>query len=106
MTEHKREYNKLVRDRIPEIIKQDGQTPYTHTASGLELEKALWKKVEEEIKEFQVSKDPRELADILEVIYALANFYGVKPDELESIRKQKAKERGGFCQNIILERVE
>jgi len=99
-------YNKLVRDLIPEIIQQDGKTPYFHNASGLELEAALKQKLDEEVREFQESNNPKELADILEVIYTIASFYGIKPDELESMRKQKADERGSFFKSIILEKVE
>jgi predicted house-cleaning noncanonical NTP pyrophosphatase (MazG superfamily) len=99
-------YAKLVRDRIPEIIRRDGRVPYTHRVSGSELESALWNKLDEEIGEFRQSGDTKEFADILEVIYALANFYGVKPSQLDAIRERKAEERGGFSQGTILDKIE
>ncbi len=99
-------YDKLVRDKIPEVIRRDGGVPYTHFATGSELEASLWNKLDEEVAEFQESRDVRELADVLEVVYALADFYGVKPEELEKRRQEKFSERGGFYLGIILERVE
>ncbi len=117
------EYNKLVRDKIPEIIRADNKTPYTHKVSGSELEDALQKKLTEEIREFRKSRTMEELADILEVVealiqinheympertrvYSIANNYNITKMELESIRANKAKERGTFSQGIILEYVE
>lgn len=99
-------YNKLVRDGIPSIIRQDGKTPHTHIANGDELEKALLEKLLEEANEFQSSNDPAELADIQEVVSALASYYGITPQELEAKRRHKADERGTFSQGIILEYVD
>ena len=99
-------YTKLVRDGIPNIIRRDGKTPHTHIAQGSELESALLEKLLEEVLEFQQSKDPSELADVQEVVYAIASFYGIKPQELDAKRKQKADERGAFSQGIILDYVD
>lgn len=100
------EYHKLIRDKIPDVVRNDGRTPHTHTATGSELESALWKKLDEEVAEFQESKNPEELADILEVVYALSNFYNVRPNELEKMRQKKYEERGGFYLGLILEKIE
>lgn len=96
-------YNKLVRDKIPEIIRQKGGKAITHIASDEKFAEKLLEKLNEEVAEFQKENKPEELADILEVIYTIAEGQGVTPEELERIRKNKADERGGFKQKIILE---
>ncbi len=96
-------FNKLVRDRIPEIIRSKGKTPIIHIASDEEYEKKLRAKLQEEVDEFLQDPDKEELADILEVIYALCDLYGVSRDKLEEFRAKKARERGGFKKKVILE---
>lgn len=99
-------YDKLVRDRIPEIIERNGERPVTHVAVGDEYEQRLAEKLDEEVAEFHESGDTAELADVLEVAYALADSVRVSRDELERIRAEKADDRGGFDEGIVLERVE
>ncbi|SIR26325.1 Predicted house-cleaning noncanonical NTP pyrophosphatase, all-alpha NTP-PPase (MazG) superfamily [Haladaptatus litoreus] len=99
-------YDKLVRDRIPEIIEKNGDTPKTHVADDAEYERRLGEKLDEEVAEFHESGDPEELADVLEVVYALADCTDVTSDQLERLRAEKADERGGFSDGIVLERVE
>ena len=89
-------YNKLIRDKIPEIIKERGAKFSVHHADDKEYLQKLKEKLEEEVQEFLESEETEELADILEVIYALAKTKGVDKDGLEKIRMQKEKERGGF----------
>lgn len=101
-----KEYNKLVRDKIPEIIEQDGEKPIIRTVETEEYEKALVQKLYEEIKEFEKNPTEEEIADILEVLYAICDFKGFKRDEVEKLRIEKAKKRGGFKKRIILERTE
>lgn len=96
-------FNKLVRDRIPEIIIANGDTPITHIADDAEYRQALRTKLREEVDEFIESEDVKELADILEVVYAFANDLSVGIDEIESIRREKAEKRGAFHGRIILE---
>jgi len=96
-------YNKLVRDKIPEIIKQKGETPVIHEADSEEYFKKLKEKLEEEVNEFLESEKEEELADIIEVIYALGDAKGISVYELEDLRKKKAKERGSFRKKIILD---
>ncbi|WP_407661622.1 hypothetical protein [Haladaptatus caseinilyticus] len=103
---HVTRYDKLVRDRIPTIIEANGEDPTTHVADDAEYPRRLREKLNEEVAEFHESADPQELADILEVVYALADHAGFSPDELERLRSEKADERGGFEDGIVLERVE
>ncbi|MBR9701670.1 nucleoside triphosphate pyrophosphohydrolase [Candidatus Pacearchaeota archaeon] len=98
-------YNKLVRDRIPEIIRAKGKTPLTHIADEEEYWMKLKEKLREEVGEFLNEDDKEELADILEVIDAICEFKGFDKDKLESIRKRKSEERGGFKDKIILDEV-
>ncbi|MEK7202040.1 MAG: nucleoside triphosphate pyrophosphohydrolase [Patescibacteria group bacterium] len=99
-----KEYNKLVRDRIPEIIAAKGGESETHIATDEEYRQKAIEKLQEELAEFLESKDPEELADLLEITYAVAESLGVSKDELEAMRLKKANERGGFAKRVILER--
>ena len=96
-------YNKLVRDKIPQIIKQNGDTPVTHIADNNEYWKKLLEKLQEEVDEFVKDNNENELADILEVVYALGDLLNIDQPALETIRKQKAAKRGGFKDKIILD---
>ena len=99
------EYNKLVRDKIPEIIKNSSKIPIIHAANDEEYLEKLKEKLQEEVKEFLEEDNIEELADILEVIYALKDFK-FKQEDLEEIREKKKEQRGGFKDKIILEKVE
>ena len=97
-------YDKLVRDRVPGIIRDNGGTTVTHVATSDEYVRALKAKLQEEVNEFLESgTDVRELADIMEVVYALARHMGVDADRLDALRLRKLADRGGFTQRIILE---
>ena|SRR3989442_12102539 len=97
---------KLVRDRIPELISIEGRIPQYHTIESGELYlQALIEKLDEEIKEFEESKNLDELSDILEVVYALAAYLGVEPMEVEAIRQKKRSERGGFDRRVFLDKI-
>ena len=98
-----KKYNKLVRDKIPQIIENNGATSTTHIASDEEYNKKLKEKLSEEVTEFLEDSNPEELADILEVILALSSSLGVNKEELEQIRKEKAEKRGAFKEKIILD---
>lgn len=99
-----KEYNKLVRDRIIEIIEGKGQVAEYHTATDDEYRQKAIEKLQEELAEFLESKDPEELADLLEIIFAVADSLGVGKDKLEKLRLNKATDRGAFTKRIILER--
>lgn len=98
-------YNKLVRDRIPEIIKNAGKIAEYEVLSQADYAKMLEKKLDEETAEYHASKNVEELADILEVLYALAESSGYSADELERLRARKAQERGGFKKRLFLKKV-
>lgn len=95
-------YNKLVRDRIPEIIEAQGEKPITRVMDEEEYTVCLEKKLEEEVAEYLESKELEELADVLEVIYALCEMQGHSVDELMQIYEKKHMERGGFSKRIFL----
>ncbi|MCX4663722.1 hypothetical protein ACIBCB_09405 [Streptomyces uncialis] len=95
---------KLVRDRIPQIIREDGAEPVIYTAAPEEYRDRLRDKLGEEVAEFLEADDesaPEELADVLEVVRALAADLGIDANQLEKIREAKAGERGGFAERIV-----
>ena len=96
------QYDKAIRDKIPEIIQKDGHSCSVKTLSNEEFLEHLEKKLSEEVAEYQNDKNPEELADILEVIYRIAQLKGVSKEELEKIRIKKSEERGGFEKNLFL----
>ncbi len=106
-TSSSRRHDKLVRDRIPEIIRARGATPITHVAGDVEYDERLRAKLREEVEEFLASETPQhaieELADIQEVIRALCVLLGTTSESIEAIRQSKAEARGGFEERIVLE---
>ena len=98
-------YNKLVRDRIPEIIESNGKKCVYSTLSDEEYLAMLDAKLNEELVEYQESKSMEELADLLEVIRAVAAARGSSIEEVEAIRRDKADKRGGFEKKILLSEV-
>lgn len=99
-------YNKLVRDNIPQIIQNSGKTCKVSVLSDLEYLQYLNAKLQEEVEEFLQSGEVEELADIAEVIYALAVAKGCSLAELDAIRQQKAITNGAFSQKLFLEWVD
>ena len=103
-------YNKLVRDRIPEIIEKAGKTYTSRILTQDEYIEALRKKSYEELEEYMNASDNdsalEELADLLEIIHALAEAHGSTAEEVEEIRVKKAIERGNFKEKILLIEVE
>jgi len=95
-------FNKAIRDKIPEIIQKDGHTCNIQTLSDEKFLVEIEKKLSEEVTEYQNDKNPEELADILEVIYAIAQLKGISKEELEKIRIKKLQDRGGFEKNLFL----
>ena len=95
-------YNKLVRDLIPEIIEASGKECRTRVLSDEEYLKMLDAKLDEELTEYHKDQNIEELADLLELIYAAATARGYTLDELESVRAEKAKNRGGFEKKVFL----
>jgi predicted house-cleaning noncanonical NTP pyrophosphatase (MazG superfamily) len=95
-------YNKLVRDKIPGIIEDQGQTPQIRTLSDEEYLLHLEQKLDEEVGEYHKDKTPEELADILEVVYALAATAGCSKRQLMDLYQQKHDARGGFEKRYFL----
>lgn len=97
-------YDKLVRDNIPEIIESKWEQAITHIADEQEYRKKLGEKLHEEADElFDGTNIIEELADIQEVIYAIAEYKWISKDEIEKIRLEKLEKRWGFNKRIILE---
>ena len=97
-----RKYNKLVRDRIPEVIMSSGQKCKTRILADEEYLRMLDAKLDEELAEYHKDQNIEELADLLEVIRAAAIARGYTLEELESVRAEKAEKRGGFEKKIFL----
>ena len=97
-----KQFNKLVRDKVPQIIEQSGGTPCIRILSDQEYFDALEAKLDEEMGEYHRDKTVEELADILEVVYALAATSGCSREQLEQVYFEKHRERGGFDRKIYL----
>ena len=93
---------KLVRDRIPEIIKNAGKRPIIEILSQEEYLKELDKKLNEEVAEYQADKSIEEMADVLEVLFAICEARGHSLEELLQVREDKREKRGGFKDKIYL----
>lgn len=100
------EYRKLVRDGIPDLIRQKGQKAVTTVLSHGEYALRLEEKLDEEVAEFHESKELEELADILEVVYALSEATGHSVSALQEAYQRKHRERGGFADRLFLCSVE
>lgn len=103
-------YNKLVRDKLPEIIGSAGQKCSCKVLNDDEYIKALQKKCYEELDEYVSSatntEAMEELADLLEIFHSLADYHGISIEQIEEIRKRKREQRGGFQDRIFLIEVE
>jgi predicted house-cleaning noncanonical NTP pyrophosphatase (MazG superfamily) len=103
-------YNKLVRDKIPQIIDSKGKVFSTKTLNDEDYIKYLKEKAYEELDEYFVAltdaEAVEELADLLEVIRALAKQHGSTIEGVEAVRKDKAVKRGGFNEKVFLIEVE
>ena len=95
-------YNKLVRDKIPQIIEDKGGQAQIRILSDEEYRIYLEAKLDEEVGEYHRDQTPEELADILEVVYALTENLGYSQEELQALREKKAAERGGFRDRVFL----
>ena len=91
---------KLVRDKIPQIIKDAGKTPIIEILSDEDYLKELDKKLNEEVAEYQADKSIEEMADILEVLYAICEARGYSVEQLMQVKAKKQEERGGFADKI------
>lgn len=98
-------YNKLVRDKIPEIIEADGKCCKTEILSDEEYINMIDAKLDEELAEYHEDQNIEELADLMEVIYAAAEARGYSVEELEAVRLAKGEKRGTFKEKILLREV-
>lgn len=98
-------YNKLVRDRIPDIIEKSGKKPVVEVLGSEAYKKYLDEKLGEELKEYLDDDSVDELADMVEVIYAILKYKGIDMSDFENIRKKKAIERGAFDRRLLLREV-
>jgi len=95
-------FNKLVRDKIPEIIKADDKECETRVLDDKEYLLSLNKKLDEELREYYETESIDELADMAEVIFAIVEQYGMSIQEFERLRLSKREKRGGFDQKLFL----
>ncbi|MGB8908314.1 MAG: nucleoside triphosphate pyrophosphohydrolase [Candidatus Cybelea sp.] len=101
-----KKYGKLVRDRVPEIIKGSGKLVVWRELRAAEFRLALKAKALEEAGELVDASDDAllaELADLSEVIEGILHAYNLSREDLEKVRKKKNQERGGFTRGIFLE---
>lgn len=103
-------YTKLVRDLIPQIIEADGKACVVRKLDDRDYITEVNKKMHEELAEYEeadtVEDSVEELSDLLELIHAAAAYHGVTVEELETVRAEKAKTRGGFTERIYLVEVQ
>jgi predicted house-cleaning noncanonical NTP pyrophosphatase (MazG superfamily) len=98
-------YNKLIRDRIPEIIERDNRKYAVVIIPPAEFDMALREKLVEEAQEAIKADDANlitELADIQEIILALMKLHRIDAVELETVRVHRLQKRGGFENRLKL----
>lgn len=98
-------YKKLIRDKIPEIIAAHGKKAIFEQVDEERFAKLLSDKLQEEMTEYKQSESVEELADIVEVVYAILENRGVSLSNFEKIRLKKVEERGAFKEKLFLEKV-
>lgn len=92
---------KLVRDKIPQMITAAGKKPITRIMGQEEYLEELDRKLDEEVAEYQADKSLEEMADVLEVLFAICEARGYSVEELMAVRDEKREKRGGFAQRIF-----
>lgn len=102
---NERPCHKLVRDNIPAIIRQQGETPITRTLDSREYARCLEEKLREEVEEFLAEPSLQELSDILEVLEAMAQLQGWPSEAVRQAKADKARRRGAFLERVFLEKV-
>lgn len=99
-------YNKLVRDKIPEIIEAQGKHCEIRRLDDGEYKLELDRKLHEELEEYLASGSVEELADLMEVVLTIVKAKGLTVKEFEKMRIEKKEERGGFEERVLLVKVE
>ena len=95
-------FNKLVRDNIPDLMEANGQLPVVRVLDDEDYTLCLEKKLDDEVAEFHRDKNIEELADILEVVFALTENLGASREELMEVYRGKNEARGGFSKRLFL----
>jgi predicted house-cleaning noncanonical NTP pyrophosphatase (MazG superfamily) len=98
-------YDKLVRDKIPQIIEKSGKQPVIEVLGTEAYKRYLDKKLSEELQEYTASDSPDELADLIEVVYAILKYKKMDISDFEKLRNKKADDRGAFDKRILLKEV-
>lgn len=98
-------YNKLVRDKIPQIIEEAGKIAVVETLDSEAYKRLLDAKLGEELQEYLSDDNVEELADLVEVVYAILKYKDIDIDTFEGIRIKKATERGAFERRRLLKEV-
>lgn len=101
----KKQYNKLVRDRFPELMKEKGREIDFEVLDGTQYSEKLREKFQEEVEKFTKAGSDRllsEIVDLLEVVYAIAEHRGITEAEVEFMRQLKKNRSGGFRKRIML----
>jgi len=96
-------YDKLIRDKIPEILNEKGIEFGVRIADKNEYIDKLYLKLQEELNEFVLNPSAEEIADMLEVIEAMARLHGIGLDDIKKEKIDKKTKRGGFAKKIVLE---
>lgn len=97
-------YDKLVRDRIPEIIEASGSKCEIEVVNDEVALEYLYKKLNEEVEELLTDKNLDEIADVMEVLFAIGKKYGYSEDDVLDRRSEKKNTRGGFENNLVLKK--
>lgn len=98
-----KKYNKLVRDKIPEILEEKKVRFKTHIATKKEYPDKLYEKLIEELEEFKAKPNMEEFADMLEVIDFIGKYYNFNLTDIKNVKKTKKEQKGGFNERIILD---
>jgi predicted house-cleaning noncanonical NTP pyrophosphatase (MazG superfamily) len=101
---------KLVRDKIPDIIRASGRTPRVTTLASREFQAALTDKLDEEVAELIAARTTdaviEEAADVVEVLIAMAGEWGVNLDNILKAADRKRTDRGGFGRRLWLDGID
>lgn len=102
----KRTYNKLVRDKMPELIRESGRTFTSRLLENEEYFQALIDKVIEEMDDYRQSGNEEELADVYEALDCLMRYKNYEPLHMDYLKLMRREARGSFEKRILLEDVE
>lgn len=97
--------NKLVRDKTPQIIESTGKVALYEIIDGDDYYSALLDKLKEEVNDFDLTENPEDIADILEVLDAIVEFNEFDWDEIMQIKTEKLDQSGGYEKGVFLKEV-